>query len=189
MLPSRRYFSLSPASRQRLQFYNEFIKWWPSANNFQCCPRAFGPRATLEIIGFGSPLDKASLYRSKPPLGKATLVDIPWAPERLLLTIVACEAALIHQAKVHSCTVKCIVAWYVTLVFTQTTSSWRWTQLDQATMMSAARPGRHHCCLVKLSSSPATCRLCEYQCYVAATMHFTVQQGYLFVLFRLFGDN
>ena len=62
MLPSRRYFSLSPASRQRLQFYNEFIKWWPSANNFQCCPRAFGPRATLEIIGFGSPLDKASLF-------------------------------------------------------------------------------------------------------------------------------
>ena len=61
MLPSRRYFSMSPASRQRLQFYNEFIKWWPSANNFQCCPRAFGPRATLEIIGFGSPLDKASL--------------------------------------------------------------------------------------------------------------------------------
>ena len=83
MLPSRRYFSLSPASRQRLQFYNEFIKWWPSANNFQCCPRAFGPRATLEIIGFGSPLDKASLYRSKPPSSKATLVDIPWGPERL----------------------------------------------------------------------------------------------------------
>ena len=83
ILPSRRYFSLSPAGRQRLQFYNEFIKWWPSANNFQCCPRAFGPRATLEIIGFGSPLDKASLYRSKPPLSKATLVDIPWGPERL----------------------------------------------------------------------------------------------------------
>ena len=62
MLASRRYFSMSPASRQRLQFYNEFIKWWPSANNFQCCPRAFGPRATLEIIGFGSPLDKASLH-------------------------------------------------------------------------------------------------------------------------------
>ena len=99
MLPSRRYFSLSPASRQRLQFYNEFIKWWPSANNFQCCPRAFGPRATLEIIGFGSPLDKASLYPSKPPLGKATLVDIPWAPERLLLTIVAWQAALSHQAE------------------------------------------------------------------------------------------
>ena len=55
MLPGRRYRSMSPAGRQSLQFYNECIKWWPSANNFQCC------RATLEIIGFGSPLDKASL--------------------------------------------------------------------------------------------------------------------------------
>ena len=35
-----------------------FIKWWAEANNFQCCPRAEGPRATLEIIGWGSPLDK-----------------------------------------------------------------------------------------------------------------------------------
>ena len=61
MLPGGRYRSMSPAGRQSLQFYNEYIKWWPSANNFQCCPRAFGPRATLEIIGFGSPLDKASL--------------------------------------------------------------------------------------------------------------------------------
>ena len=61
MLPGRRYRSMSPAGRQSLQFYNEVIKWWPSANNFQCCPRAFGPRATLEIIGFGSPFDKASL--------------------------------------------------------------------------------------------------------------------------------
>ena len=32
-----------------------------SANNFQCCPRAFGPRATLENIGCSSPLDKVSL--------------------------------------------------------------------------------------------------------------------------------
>ena len=76
MLPSRRYFSLSPASRQRLQFYNEFIKWWPSANNFQCCPRAFGPRATLEIIGFGSPLDKASLYTRSPPQARAIKLRI-----------------------------------------------------------------------------------------------------------------
>ena len=60
-LPGRRYCSMSPAGRQSLQFYNECIKWWPSANNFQCCPRAFGPRATLEIIGFSSPLDKASI--------------------------------------------------------------------------------------------------------------------------------
>ena len=56
-LPGRRYRSMSPIGRQSLQFYNECIKWWPSANNFQCCPRA-----TLEIIGFGSPLDKASLF-------------------------------------------------------------------------------------------------------------------------------
>ena len=27
MLPGRRYFLMSPAGRQRLQFYNEFIKW------------------------------------------------------------------------------------------------------------------------------------------------------------------
>ena len=27
--------------------------------------------------------------------------------------------------------------------------------------------GSNHCCLAKPSSSPATCRLCEYQCYVA----------------------
>ena len=35
-----------------------FIKWWAKANIFQCCPRAEGPRATLENIGWGSPLDK-----------------------------------------------------------------------------------------------------------------------------------
>ena len=56
MLPGPWYLSMSPAGQQSLQFYNEFIKWWPSANIFQCCPRA-----TLENIGFGSPLDKASL--------------------------------------------------------------------------------------------------------------------------------
>ena len=58
MLAGRRYRSMSPAGRQSLQFNNEYIKWWPSANNFQFWP---GPRAILEIIGFGSPLDKASL--------------------------------------------------------------------------------------------------------------------------------
>ena len=36
MLPGRRYRSMSPAGRQSLQFYNECIKWGPSANNFQC---------------------------------------------------------------------------------------------------------------------------------------------------------
>ena len=36
MLPGRRYRSMSPAGRQSLQFHNEYIKWWPSANNFQC---------------------------------------------------------------------------------------------------------------------------------------------------------
>ena len=30
--------SMLPAGRQSLQFYNEFIKWWSSANIFQCCP-------------------------------------------------------------------------------------------------------------------------------------------------------
>ena len=35
MLADRRYRSMSPAGRQSLQFYNEYIKWWPSANNFQ----------------------------------------------------------------------------------------------------------------------------------------------------------
>ena len=36
MLPGRRYRSMSPVGRQSLQFYNECIEWWPSANNFQC---------------------------------------------------------------------------------------------------------------------------------------------------------
>ena len=36
MLPGRWYLSMSPAGQQSLQFYNEFIKWWPSANIFQC---------------------------------------------------------------------------------------------------------------------------------------------------------
>ena len=35
-LPGRRYRSMSPAGPQSLQFYNEVMKWWPSANNFQC---------------------------------------------------------------------------------------------------------------------------------------------------------
>ena len=45
MLPGRRL--MSPAGRQSLKFYNEFC-----------------PRATLENIGFSSPLDKASLFAS-----------------------------------------------------------------------------------------------------------------------------
>ena len=36
MLPGRWYLSMLPAGQQCLQFYNEFIKWWPSANIFQC---------------------------------------------------------------------------------------------------------------------------------------------------------
>ena len=72
MLPGRWYLSMSPAGQQSLQFYNEFIKWWAEANIFQCCPRA-----TLENIGFGSPLDKASLYQSV--LKKGVLCEICWS--------------------------------------------------------------------------------------------------------------
>ena len=36
MLPGGRYLSMLPAGRQSLQFYNELIKWWSSANIFQC---------------------------------------------------------------------------------------------------------------------------------------------------------
>ena len=90
---------MSPAGRQSLQFYNEVIKWWSSANNFQCCPRAFGPRATLEIIGFGSPLDKASLLHNsmfwgvflglQPSCAAARLCfPVEWF-QRILLTTVA----------------------------------------------------------------------------------------------------
>ena len=47
-------------------------------------PRAEGPRATLEIIGFGSPLDKASLYTRSPPQARAiklriALVLVEWS--------------------------------------------------------------------------------------------------------------
>ena len=41
-VPTRRYCSISPAMRQRLQFYNVSINWWASANIFQCCLRPSG---------------------------------------------------------------------------------------------------------------------------------------------------
>ena len=60
------------------------------------------------------------------PSGRARLVDIPWAPERLFRRRgIHCRLAgsIDSPSRVHSYTVNSIVAWYGTLVFTKTTTS------------------------------------------------------------------
>ena len=82
MLPSRRYRSMSPAGRQKVSILQWIYQVVILSQYFPMLPSGLRPRATLENIGFGSPLDNASLYPSKPPLGKATLA---FAIERKLL--------------------------------------------------------------------------------------------------------
>ena len=89
MLPGRWYLSMSPAGQQSLQFYNEFIKWWPSANIFQCCPRAFGPRAHHLInthYCWTRSLEAhwASNF-SQWPLGLASAKNPPRPPSKILV--------------------------------------------------------------------------------------------------------
>ena len=69
-----------------------------TAGRMSCGP-TYTNRDAMQCKAMQYGMQYYPLYPSKPPLGKATLVDIPWAPERLLLTIVAWQAALIHQAE------------------------------------------------------------------------------------------
>ena len=88
--PCTQVFVRNVQQKVLIKIHWGFIKWWAEANNFQCCPRAEGPRATLEIIGWGSPLDNFIVKLQTLAPGRRHWTILPARQRRLLSSRQSC---------------------------------------------------------------------------------------------------